>query len=335
MTRPSCIPAGPALVTGATGFIGRRLVRRLRDEGAEVRALVLPTETLPSDWDADVRVLRGDISSQASVAEAVSGCPTIFHLAAVVGDWGPEKLFRRITVDGTRYVLGAAGPAGGRVVLASSIVVYGDRLGRVRCDENTELGRPYGPYSRAKQAQERLAVSSVASGHCDVRIVRPANVYGPGSRPWVDETTRLLKAGRPVLIGGGRQNAGLAYVDNVVDILVRAAGDAAAPGDIFNACDELPVTWARYLGDLASLVKAPAPRSVPGGLAWPLALAMEFAGKALRLGSRPPLTREAVHLVSADHDVPSARARAKLGDRTLVYYEDGLEAVAAYLAARR
>jgi nucleoside-diphosphate-sugar epimerase len=151
----------------------------------------------------------------------------------------------------------------------------------------------------------------------------------------VDETTRLLKAGRPVLIGGGRQNAGLAYVDNVVDILVRAAGDAAAPGDIFNACDELPVTWARYLGDLASLVKAPAPRSVPGGLAWPLALAMEFAGKALRLGSRPPLTREAVHLVSADHDVPSARARAQLGHRNLVNYDDGLESVAAYLAARR
>lgn len=296
-----------------------------------VRALVIPGEPTPHDWKSGIEVIRGDISDPGPVSQAAAGCVAIFHLAAVVGDWGPEDLFRRVTVDGTRNVFDAAIESECRVVLASSIVVYGDRLGRAVCDETTPLGRPYGPYSRSKQAQERLAADLADAGRCDIRIVRPANVYGPGSRPWVDEITRLLKAGRPTLISGGTQNAGLVYVDNVVDILVRAASDAAGPGDVFNASDELSVTWARYFTDLARAVGAPRPRSVPGWLAWPLSLASEAGGRAIGLNSRPPLTREAVHLVSADHRIPSQRAREQLGHETLVDYPEGLAAVERYL----
>lgn len=322
---------GPILVTGATGFIGRHLVRRLLSEGARVRALVFPGEPTPAEWEAAVEIVRGDISDPEAAKAAVPGCRLVFHLAAVVGDWGPEKLFRQVTIDGTRHLLDAAAAAKARVVLASSIVVYGDRLGRSRCDELSAPGRAYGPYSRSKQAQEKMAIRLADDGGCDIRIVRPANVYGPGSRPWVDEVTRLLRAGKPTLIDGGGQNAGLVYVDNVVEIMIRAAGAAAGPGDIFNACDELSVTWARYLGDLASLVHAPPPRSVPGWLAWPLALVMEYGGRILGLKSRPPLTREAVHLVSSDHDVPMDRAREQLGYSKPVDYEQGLAAVARYL----
>ncbi len=324
---------GPALVTGAAGFIGNRLVRRLREMAVPVRALLLPAEVVPSGWDPGVEIVRGDIGDRHTVQAAVSGCTTVFHLAAVVGDWGPERLFRRVTVEGTRHVFDAAAPCRARVVLASSIVVYGHRLGTERCDERIPMGRPYGPYSRSKQAQEIMAGESIATGGCDIRIVRPANVYGPGSRPWVDETTRLLQQNKPVLIDGGGQNAGLVYVDNVVDVMIRAAGEAAAPGDVFNACDELAVTWSEYFSDLARLVGARVPRSVPGWVAWPLATAMEASGRLLRLESRPPLTREAVHLVSAHHQVPATRAREQLGHRLLVDYEEGLEAVARYLGA--
>jgi nucleoside-diphosphate-sugar epimerase len=323
----------PILVTGATGFIGRHLMRRLLSGGAHVRALVLSGEPTPTEWEAAVEIVRGDIRDPEAAKAAAPGCQLVFHLAAVVGDWGPEELFRQVTIDGTRYLLDAAAETKARVVLASSIVVYGDRLGRSRCDEESGPGRAYGPYSRSKQAQEKMAMQLVESAGCDIRIVRPANVYGPGSRPWVDEVTKLLRAGKPTLISGGMQNAGLVYVDNVVEVMVRAAGAAAGPGDVFNACDELPVTWAHYLGDLARLVGAPPPRSVPGWLAWPLATAMEQGGRILGLESRPPLTREAVHLVSSDHDLPMDRARNQLGYRKLVNYEQGLAAVARYLSS--
>jgi nucleoside-diphosphate-sugar epimerase len=325
--------AAPVLVTGGTGFIGQRLVGRLRDSGHRVRVLALPDESLPRGWDSGVEVVRGTLSDAASVARAVQGAGLVYHLAAVVGDWAPEAVFRDVTVEGTRRVLAPAYSAGIPVVLASSIVVYGDRLGREPCAEDLPHGRPYGPYSRSKQAQERLAREYLERG-ADIRIVRPANVYGPGSRNWLDEVVRILMSGAPSLVSGGGQNAGLVYVDNVADILFRVGGPDAAAGDVFNACDEEAVTWARYFGDLAEIAGARAPRSVPGWVAWPLAGAMERIWRGLGKTERPALTREAIHLISADHQVPAGKARATLGHRPLVTYSSGLAACAADLEDR-
>jgi nucleoside-diphosphate-sugar epimerase len=320
----------PTLVTGATGFIGRRLVDRLISAGFRVHVLALPDDPLPAHWHGSVTAVTGDISESETVHRAMSGCSSVFHLAAVVGDWGPESLYQRVTVDGTRYIFQAAMEQGARVVLASSIVVYGHRLRSGRCDESSEMGRPQGPYSRAKQAQERLASDFARSGG-DVRIVRPANVYGPHSGPWVQEVVKVLAEGMPALVSGGGNNAGLVHVDNVVDVLLRAAGPAAASGDVFNACDELPVTWSRYFGNLARIIGAPAPRSLPAWLVWSLAWLMETGGRALRLESRPALTREAVNLIAADYHVPATRAREVLGHEMLVDYDAGIAAIAESL----
>ena len=323
----------PVLVTGGTGFIGRRLVARLCAQGRPVRVLVPPAEPPPTGWEGGVEICRGDLADAAAVERAVAGTGCVFHLAAVVGDWGPAALFEEVTVAGTRRVLAPAAAVGIPVVLASSIVVYGHRLGREICREDVPHGRPYGPYSRAKQAQERLARAAVAAG-ADVRIVRPANVYGPGSRIWLDEVVAALKTGAPSLVNGGRQNAGLVHVDHVADVLLRAGGPGAVAGSVYNACDGLDVSWARYFGDLARLAGAPTPRSAPGWLAWPLAAAMEGAGRLLGRTARPVLTREALHLVSANHRVPGERARDELGHEPRVGYADAIAACAADLAER-
>jgi len=325
--------ADPVLVTGGTGFIGRRLVVRLRATGHRVRVLALPDESLPQGWDSGIEVIRGTLSDAAAVARAVAGTGLVYHLAAVVGDWAPDAMFRDVTVEGTRRVLAPAFNGGIPVVLASSIVVYGDRLGREICSEDLPHGRAYGPYSRSKQAQERLAQEYLARG-ADIRIVRPANVYGPGSRNWLDEVVKVLKSGAPSLVSGGGQNAGLVYVENVADILFRAGGPDASAGDVFNACDQEEVTWARYFGDLADIIGAPAPRSVPGWVAWPLAGAMESIWRWRGKTERPALTREAIHLISADHRVPAGKARSVLGHTPLVAYSSGLAACVADLKDR-
>jgi nucleoside-diphosphate-sugar epimerase len=323
----------PILVTGATGFIGRRLVARLVAEGRAVRALVLPSETVDPAWGA-VEVRRGDVTDRAAVAAALDGARTLLHLAAVVGDWGDEALFQRVTVGGTRHLLEAAA-RGTRVVLASSVVVYGDAVARDTCDEEHAFGRALGAYSRSKQAQERLAWELARARDLALTVVRPTNVYGPGSRPWVHDVVAQLRRGLPALIGGGGGNAGLCHVDNVVEAFVLAAKTERAAGRAYNASDGSDVTWARYFDDLARIAGAPPPRSLPRAVAAVGARACETAWTIGRLKGRPPLTREALNLIGSNHRVPIDRARAELGYAPRVDYAHGIASVADYVRDAR
>ncbi len=325
----------PIVVTGATGFIGRRLVARLVDEGYRPRAFVLPDDTTPPSWSDTVDVVRGDVSHPASVARGLDGAATVFHFAAVVGDWGAEALFERVTVRGTDNVLREAARLGARALLASSVVVYGDAIGKAVCDEERPHGRPLGPYSRSKQAQERLAREIEGSAGLRVTIVRPTNVYGPGSVPWVDMVAAELERGAPTLIGGGRRAAGLTYVDNVVDVFVRAAERPGATGRVYNASDDDGVTWLRYFTELSALVGADPPKSIPQPAAALAARGLETAYRLLGRKERPLITREALNLVGSHHRVPIRRAIEELGYAPRVSYPEGMRAVAEYLAARR
>src|SRR5689334_11998504 len=100
----------------------------------------------------NVELIRGDVTDHASMESAVQGCQRVVHLAAVVGDWGPDELFDRVNVGGTRNVVDAAAHEGvKRLVMISSIVVYGARLHDGGCDEDAPHGAGVGPYSRTKR----------------------------------------------------------------------------------------------------------------------------------------------------------------------------------------
>jgi nucleoside-diphosphate-sugar epimerase len=327
--------ADPILVTGATGFIGRRLVRTLLGAGHRPRALVLPSDAIPIEWGERVEVRRGDVTRRADVAAAVRDTATVFHLAAVVGDWAPSEAFQAVTVRGTEHVLGEAAARGARVVLVSSVTVYGDAIARAVCEEERPHGRAAGAYGRAKQEQERIAHRLEASLGLKVTVVRPTNVYGPASGPWVDTAVELLRRRAPALVGGGEQNAGLAYVDNVAELCIAAAATPVAIGRAYNACDGDDVSWRRYFTDLAALAGAPPPRSIPRFAAAAAAHVLERAYHVLGRRARPPITREALNLVGSDLRVPNERARRELGWAPRVSYAQGMQSVGEYLAVKR
>jgi nucleoside-diphosphate-sugar epimerase len=189
-----------------------------------------------------------------------------------------------------------------------------------------------GPYSRTKRAAEELALDYHALGRVPVSVVRPGNVYGPGSGLWVDEVARNLRRGLVPLIDGGDGDASMAYVDNVVDLIVRAAETELAAGRIYNANDGSGTTWRRYFGDLARIIGA-RPPTLAVGRRWAMraATAMEASWRLGRLPGRPLLTREAVMLLQSRARVPIDRARRDLGHEPLVTYGQAMEQVSRYL----
>ncbi len=323
--------AQPVLVTGATGFIGRRVMDRLLSENISVMALVLPDETTPSTWEGHVTVIRGSISDSVAVESAAKGAGTIIHLAAVVSDWGDERLYWEYTVEGSRHVFEQALANNARVVLVSSIVVYGDKIRTQSCFEDTGYGNTFGPYSRTKQAQEKLAFEYHHNRGMKLSVVRPANVYGPGSGPWLHDVVTVLKSGSPGLISGGTMNAGLAYVDNVADIILLAASTDAALGRAYNACDGLPVTWNDYFSDIAAMISAKKPGSIPRFVAAMAAVCCEGIWKGLNIKKRPPITREALNLVGSDNRIPHDRVKSELGYQPRITYAEGLARTKAYM----
>ncbi len=323
--------AQPVLVTGATGFIGRRVVTKLLDAGITVRALVLPDENLPDEWGQTVEIARGDISDPKAVAKAVSGAGTIIHLAAVVSDWGDETLYWKYTVDGSRLVFEEAIKNNSRVVLTASVIVYGDNISKGPCPEDTGYGKAFGPYSRTKQAQEKLAREYYRDKCLRLTVVRPGNVYGPGSGPWLHDIVNVLKTGAPGLISGGRGNAGLAYVDNVADILILAGVDDKSIGRVYNASDGLDVSWHQYFSDLAQMIGARSPGSVPRSAAAVSAFVFEALWKLFRIKKRPPLTREAFNLVGSDNRFPNRRVTRELGYTPRVSYAEGMNRTRTYI----
>jgi 2-alkyl-3-oxoalkanoate reductase len=325
------------LVTGGAGFLGRVLVEQLLERTAStVVVLALPLEPVPESWQqrwADrVTVHRGDITAAEDVARAMGGCQWCFHLAALVGDAGRDEDHQRVTVGGTLRVFESALLHQTAVVLVTSICAYGDAIQHKPCSEDVMPGVGQGPYGRAKQGQEALARRYMAKG-VQVCVVRPANIIGPGSGPWVIDAAEVLRQGLPALIGGGRGNAALAGVDNVADFLLHAAMHPQAWGQAFHVHDGLSVTWREYFTELASLLGTRPPRSVPRALAYLGAWLTEPLFKRVWPRQRPPVTAEALNLIAWDSRFPLDRARA-LGWQPKVDHATQMARIAAWLKAR-
>jgi ornithine--oxo-acid transaminase len=323
------------LVTGASGFIGGHLARRLANAGHCVRGLVRPTSDTAELRQAGVQLVTGDLTDPASITRAVHGCRFVVHCGALVSDWATREEITRVNVEGTRHVAQAARAAGvRRLVHLSSTDVYG-HPGRGPVDESF-LGGPWpNRYGESKLASESEIVTA-ADGGLDAVVLRPATVYGPGSDMVIGQIARAIRGRHMLLIGRGHTDAGLLYIDNLVDAILLALEHPAAVGQTFNLTDGLNVTWRQLTDDLATGLGAPPVRlSLPSGLAVRLAAGLEDGYRVLRRTTRltlpPLLSRQAVGILARDQDFSARRARELLGWEPRVGYADGLARTLTWL----
>lgn len=173
-----------ALVTGATGFLGSHVARRLVEEGHDVRALVRGTSDTTLIDDLDVETVVGDVTDPSTLPPTVDGCDAVFHAAGVVSFWpGWRERLEAVNVRGVEHVIEAAiGADVDRLVHTSSVAAVGRPPEGTVADESMDFvwDGPTSPYVETKHAGEEIVREAARKGRIDAVAVNPGTVLGPG-----------------------------------------------------------------------------------------------------------------------------------------------------------
>ncbi|MET9860340.1 NAD-dependent epimerase/dehydratase family protein [Streptomyces smyrnaeus] len=320
------------LVTGASGFIGGHLTRRLAELGHRVRVLVRPGSDRSGFGDAADEIETGDLDDPDSLCRAAKGVTHIYNCAGMSADWGPWEDFQRANVHGARQLVEAAHQAGtvARVLHVSTTDVYG--YPKQPCDEAAGCKDIGLPYNRSKLLGERAVRNAAAETGVPVTIVRPVSVYGPRSKDFVIEIGNLLLQKQMLYIRGGQVPAGLLYVDNAVDAMIAAATSEETVGKVYNLRDPELTTWRQYVEALAAGMGVKPPwLNLPAPVATAVATLSEKLYGALGISSRPILTRHTVHLFDRDQSYGIRRAQQDFGFKSTVDFEEGMRRTVAWL----
>ncbi|HEX3509637.1 MAG TPA: NAD-dependent epimerase/dehydratase family protein [Solirubrobacteraceae bacterium] len=314
-----------AFVTGGSGFIGGRLIERLRAEGWGVRALARSSAAAERVRHRGAEPVSGDLDAVDAMRDAAGGCDAAFHAAATLGDWGRPEDFERGNVVGTRNALAACAAGGVRRFVhvgTEAALMAGRPL--VGVDETAPL-RPDSPalYSATKARAEQ-EVRAANDGSLETVVVRPRFVWGAGDTTLLPRMSEMVRAGRFAWIGGGRHLTDTAHVDSVVEGLMLAAA-RGTPGEAYFITDGEPVVFREFVSALLETQGVQAPtRSVPAPLASVLASVGETAWRRLPLPGDPPLTRFAYWVSSQECTIRIEKARRELGYEPVKGREEGL-----------
>lgn len=230
-----------ALITGATGFIGGRLVEKLiLQHGMEVRALVRNFSHAARIARFDLEMIGGAIEDRESIERAVADVDFVFNLAYVTSNTVEEN-----TEAMSHLIDACLANDVERLVHISTYSVYEPFVDGV-IDEETPVGLGAYDYPRAKLAVERLVMEAVRDRGLPATILRPSIVYGPFGGHWTDRPARNLVRGRVTLPDDGSGHCNGVFVDDLVDAMVLAAIRPEAVGETFLISGPDHVTWKTF-----------------------------------------------------------------------------------------
>ncbi|MEX1366107.1 MAG: NAD-dependent epimerase/dehydratase family protein [Nannocystaceae bacterium] len=315
------------LVTGGGGFIGRSIVKALRDRGDEVRTLSRGDYPQLREWGADTK--RGDLADAEVVREAVQGCEGVFHVAARFDLWGRYEDFYATNTLGTRHVIEACRAAGvPKLVYTStpSVVHGGDAVDGV--DESAPYPEHFEAHYPATKALAEQEVLAANGPQLSTVAIRPHLVWGPGDTSALPRVVERAKSGRLRMIGKP-QTIDTTYIDNAVLAHLLAydglGPDSPAAGKAYFITQDEPIEGPQFINDMLHAAGLPpVTRTIPAGVARAAATMIEAVWKTLRLRSEPPVTRFMVSQLSTAHWYDISAARRDLGYAPQVSYAEGM-----------
>lgn len=326
--KPPC-----ALITGATGFLGGALARRLQAEGWDVVGVGRNELAGGVLANGGIRFVALDLANADAVRTVCAGQDFVFHCAARSSPWGRVRDFERDNVTATENVI-AGCVAGGvrRLIHVSTPSIYFEARDRFSLSESSPpADSPVNDYARTKLRAE--AVIDAAPASLETVTLRPRAIFGPG------DTTlfpRLLRAagpeGRFPLVGGGDPLVEVTFVSNVVDSLVAASQSPQAAGRKYNLTNGEPRPREKLLRLLFESVGRPwNPRRVALWKALLAATAMEGVSRLFTGGRwEPPLTRYSAGVLAFSQTFDLSAVRRDLGYEPQVSVAEGIEEFAKW-----
>lgn len=309
-------------ITGIGGFIGLRMAERARANGWTVRGLDLSPAGAERARAAGAEVVVGSVNDAAAVAAALQGADWVFHTAAIVEEDGPRDLYERVNIEGTRTVCNVAQQLGvRRLVHLSSVMVYGFDYPQDVAEDGPVDGQG-NVYNDTKLASERVALSFNDPQRLGVIVIRPGDVYGRGSLPWVTRPVQMLRRGVFMLPGRGSGVINHVHVDNLIDGVMLAV-DHDAIGEAFNITDGVATRCDAFFAPHARLAGV---RRVPALPTWAVMLLMRLSQPWWRLrGQTPPASPTALRFLLRRHRYSIAKAQARLGYQPRIDLEQGMQ----------
>ena len=316
------------LVTGATGFTGGYLCRRLVSKGYEVRGLSLPEIDTSLLEKEGVRIVRGDLTRKETLIKAVQNVDVIYHIAAVYREENiPQKVFWAVNYEGTKNLLEAAKETKvKRFVHCSTVGVQGEIEHPPASEE-----APYNPgdyYQESKMEGELAALDFFRNHGLPGVVFRPVGIYGPGDMRFL-KLFRYLQNGKFRMFGSGEVLYHLTYIDDLIDGILLVGEKPNIEGGIFTLAGEKYTTLNELVETIADVLGVTVPKfHIP---VWPVWL----AGAVCELLCRPfhidpPIYRRRVDFFIKDRAFDITKAKEKLGYQPKVDLRTGLKKTAEW-----
>lgn len=316
-----------ALITGATGFLGGALTRRLYSMGWHITALGRNVSKLKNLESEGMQVLQVDLEDKENMSDVCKDQDIVFHCAALPSPWGNFEAFYQANVIGTRNVIcGCEQHKVKRLVYVSTPSLYFGYSSRVNVKETDILPEPVSNYAATKILAEEEIDKAFADGLATISI-RPRAIFGPGDTVIFPRLIPRLQSGKLLILGDGENIVDLTYIENVVNaLLLCAESPASTLGKKYNISNDEPVKIWKLIERICTELDLPAPkRKISYRTANAAASVLEFIYTLIPTHPEPPLTRISVSMMANSTTLDISAAKNELGYKPRVSVDEGFE----------
>jgi len=327
------LPPRKVLVTGASGFLGGKLIRRLLDQGCAVSGLCRRSQ--PELEALGVEMLSVDLADASAVRKACEGMDTVFHTAAKVGVWGDRQGFHNANVIGTQSIInGCRDFLVEKLVYTSTPSVVFNNENLAGADESLPYGTDIPCHYPATKV---IAEKAVLTAHCQppgnlkTVALRPHLIWGPGDPNLVPRVLERGRQGKLRIVGPGNNRVDLSYIDNVVDahLCAEAALDRLQNnpgGNAYFISNDEPVELWKWIDELLLAHGIPkTEKRISLSKATTAGRILETIWTLFRLKGEPPMTRFVASELAKDHWFDISAAKRDLGYAPRVSMKQGMK----------